>query len=210
MTPAGGTWWAAYEDGTRHFVVPGGLASTTRGMPFVWSAETHRPVAAVRTDSVGLVARRLPRRVRRCNRQGHQAGLLADTAEKRSRPDGRRPTQSGEDPLAAVIHVRRGLGSAARPISLVVLTGEHDSARRDAVEHALADLNGHVLVDLTGLRSDRHLDHQRAADQARELQRAGFKLELIMPSTQVHLSRTFDLLGIRNLVTIREDRPLSM
>jgi anti-anti-sigma regulatory factor len=44
----------------------------------------------------------------------------------------------------------------------------------------------------------------------RALQRAGFKLELILPPTQVHLSRTFDLIGIRNLVTIREDRPSSL
>ena len=55
MTPAGGTWWAAYEDGTRHFVVPV-ICFDDGGMPFVWSAESHRPVAAVRTDFVGLVA----------------------------------------------------------------------------------------------------------------------------------------------------------
>ena len=118
--------------------------------------------------------------------------------------------QSGDDPLAAVIHVRNGLGSAARPISLIQLAGEHDYGSKGRVERVLGGLNGHVLVDLTDCDLIDTSIINVLLTKHRELQRAGFKLELIIPSTQVHLSRTFDLLGIRNLVTIREDRPLSM
>ena len=51
----GGAWWAAYEDGDRHFVVPV-VGFDEHGLPFVWSAETHMPAAAVRTGFVGLVS----------------------------------------------------------------------------------------------------------------------------------------------------------
>ena len=118
--------------------------------------------------------------------------------------------QSGDDPLAAFIHVRGGLGSAARPISLVVLSGEHDYGSRERFERVLADLNSHVLVDLTDCDLIDTSIINVLLTKHRELQRAGLKLELIIPSAQVHLSRSFDLLGMRNLVTIREDRPLSM
>ena len=92
----------------------------------------------------------------------------------------------------------------------MVLTGEHDYGSKGRVEQVLAELHGHVLIDLTDCDLIDTSIINVLLTKHRELQRAGFKLELIIPSTQVHLSRTFDLLGIRNLVTIREDRPLSM
>ncbi len=54
LTPATG-WWAAYEDGARHFVVPI-LGFDDHGAPYVWSAETHQPVPAVRTSFIGVVS----------------------------------------------------------------------------------------------------------------------------------------------------------
>jgi hypothetical protein len=55
MTPVGGSWWAAYDDGSRHFVVPI-VCFDERGAPYVWSAETHRPVPAVRTSFIAVVS----------------------------------------------------------------------------------------------------------------------------------------------------------
>lgn len=55
MTPVGGTWWAVYEDGARHFVVPV-VCFDDQGAPYVWSAETHAPVPAVRTSFVAIVS----------------------------------------------------------------------------------------------------------------------------------------------------------
>ncbi|HEY1480771.1 MAG TPA: hypothetical protein VGF46_12110 [Gaiellales bacterium] len=55
MTPAPGTWWAAYHDGSRDYVVPV-VCFDAEGIPYVWSSETHRPTTAVRTEFVGLVS----------------------------------------------------------------------------------------------------------------------------------------------------------
>ena len=55
MTPTGGTWWAAYSDGNRRFVLPV-VCFDAHGMPHVWDAATHRPATAVRTEFVGLVS----------------------------------------------------------------------------------------------------------------------------------------------------------
>ncbi len=55
MTPVSGSWWAAYDDGSRHFVVPV-VCFDEQGAPYVWSAETHRPVPAVRTSFIAVVS----------------------------------------------------------------------------------------------------------------------------------------------------------
>jgi hypothetical protein len=55
MTPVCGSWWAAYEDASRHFVVPI-VCFDDHGAPYVWSAETHGLVSAVRTSFIGVVS----------------------------------------------------------------------------------------------------------------------------------------------------------
>jgi hypothetical protein len=55
LTPASGLWWAAYDEGARQFVVPV-VSFDAAGRPYVWSAESHAPVPAVRTSFVGLVS----------------------------------------------------------------------------------------------------------------------------------------------------------
>jgi hypothetical protein len=55
MTPVGGSWWAAYDDGTRQFVVPI-VCFDERGAPFVWSADLNGVVPAVRTSFIGVVS----------------------------------------------------------------------------------------------------------------------------------------------------------
>ena len=55
MTPAGGSWWAAYLEDDRAFVVPI-LCFDESGMPYVWSAETQGPAAVVRTGLIGVLS----------------------------------------------------------------------------------------------------------------------------------------------------------
>jgi hypothetical protein len=55
LTATGGLWWAAYDEGARQFVVPV-MSFDAAGRPYVWSAESHAPVPAVRTSFVGLVS----------------------------------------------------------------------------------------------------------------------------------------------------------
>lgn len=100
--------------------------------------------------------------------------------------------------------IRSGLGSAVRPVSLVTLTGEHDYGSRERIEGALGGIDGHVIVDLTTCELVDTSIVNVFLTKHRELQRSGFTLELIVPPTQVQLSRTFDLLGIRSIVHIRE------
>lgn len=105
------------------------------------------------------------------------------------------------------IEVRGGLGSTARPVSLISLTGEHDYGSKHRIEAVLQQVDGHVLIDLS------HCDLIDTSiinvilTKHRELQRAGYRLELIIPPTQVHLSRAFDLLGIRSILHIRDQPP---
>jgi hypothetical protein len=55
MTPVGGSWWAAYEDGSKVSVIP--IVGFDRaGAPYVWSVETHSLVPAVRTAFVAVVS----------------------------------------------------------------------------------------------------------------------------------------------------------
>lgn len=103
--------------------------------------------------------------------------------------------------------MRTHLGTAPRHVSLIALTGEHDYGSMQRIEGVLAQLHEHVLVDLSECELIDTAIINVLLTKHRELRREGFRLELIVPPTQVHLSRIFDLLGIRNLVTVRDGVP---
>jgi anti-anti-sigma regulatory factor len=104
------------------------------------------------------------------------------------------------------IEVRTGLGRGPRYVSLVTLQGELDLGSRPRLEKAFEGLHGHVLVDLAQCELIDTATINTILTKHRELRREGYTLELLVPPARVHLTRIFDLLGIRNLVTIR-DRP---
>jgi anti-anti-sigma regulatory factor len=106
--------------------------------------------------------------------------------------------------------VRTHLGSAARHVSLITLSGEHDYGAKPLVEAALDELHEHVLVDLSECQLIDTAIINVFLTKHRELRREGFRLELIVPPTQVHLTRIFDLLGIRSLVTVRDHPPIGL
>ncbi|MDX6524618.1 MAG: hypothetical protein QOI43_129 [Gaiellales bacterium] len=106
--------------------------------------------------------------------------------------------------------MRTHLGTAPRHVSLIELSGEYDYGSKESVEAALAQLHEHVLVDLSDCQLIDTAIINVILTKHRELQRDGFRLELIVPPSQVHLSRIFDLLGIRNLVTVRDHSPLGL
>ena len=105
-----------------------------------------------------------------------------------------------------LIEVRSGLGRGPRYVSLVTLQGEIDFGSRPRLEKVLEGLHGHVLVDLAQCELIDTATINVILTKHRELRREGYTLELLIPPARVHLTRIFDLLGIRNLVTIR-DRP---
>jgi anti-anti-sigma regulatory factor len=106
--------------------------------------------------------------------------------------------------------VRTHLGTAPQPVSLIELCGEHDYGSKPRIEAALDELHEHVLVDLSDCDLIDTAIINVILTKHRELRREGFKLELIVPPTQVHLSRIFDLLGIRSLLTVRDHPPLGL
>jgi anti-anti-sigma regulatory factor len=114
--------------------------------------------------------------------------------------------ESRFDSARPAIEVRTGLGRAPRFVSLVTLYGEVDYGSRTRFEEAFADLQGHVLVDLSSCELIDTTSINVILTKHRELRREGYGLELLIPPARVHLTRIFGLLGIRNLMTIH-DRP---
>jgi anti-anti-sigma factor len=119
-------------------------------------------------------------------------------------PGTRHPPHGGS--AEASIEVRSGLGRGPRYVSLVTLQGELDLGSRPRLEKVFEGLHGHVLVDLAQCELIDTATINVILTKHRELRREGYTLELLIPPARVHLTRIFDLLGIRNLVTIR-DRP---
>jgi anti-anti-sigma regulatory factor len=108
------------------------------------------------------------------------------------------------------IEVRSGLGRGPRYVSLVTLYGELDFGSRPDLDEVFEGLHGHVLVDLAHCELIDTASINVILTKHRELQREGYKLELLIPPARVHLTRIFDLLGIRNLVTIRDQPPFPL
>jgi anti-anti-sigma regulatory factor len=95
-------------------------------------------------------------------------------------------------------------------VSLITLSGEHDYGAKQRVEAALDELHEYVLVDLSECQLIDTAIINLFLTKHRELRREGFGLEFIVPPTQLHLARSFELLGIRDLVTVRDHPPLGL
>jgi anti-anti-sigma regulatory factor len=110
-----------------------------------------------------------------------------------------------EAPLPTV-RVVPGLGRASRSTA-VFLYGEHDYAAKETVERALEALGGHIIVDLSWCT---FIDSSIIAlilVKHATLARNGDYLEVIVPPTQQHLTGTFDRLGMRDLLHVRDAPP---
>jgi hypothetical protein len=105
------------------------------------------------------------------------------------------------------VRVRTGLGREIRGVSLVSLSGEHDYGSAAVVEEALRPLTGHLLVDLSPCQLIDTASINVILTKHRSLALDGYTLELLIPPARVHLTRVFDLLGIRNLMTVHAQPP---
>jgi anti-anti-sigma regulatory factor len=113
--------------------------------------------------------------------------------------------QSGEA-LPDTVRVVDGLGRA-HGSTVVFLYGEHDYAVRGAVESALDPLSGHVVVDLSWCAFlDSSIIAMILAKHA-ALARDGSELEIVLPPRHDHLAATFDQLGVRSLLHVRDAPP---
>jgi anti-anti-sigma regulatory factor len=113
----------------------------------------------------------------------------------------------GDLSRAPFVRVEPGLGRPRRPITAVFLHGEHDFGSRALVDDALASIHSDVLVDLSWCTFvDSSIIAMILAKHA-ALEREGRQLEVILPPTQTHLSRTFDRLGARQLMSVLDAPP---
>jgi anti-anti-sigma regulatory factor len=108
---------------------------------------------------------------------------------------------------APFVHTQGGLGQPQRPVTALFLHGEHDFGSRELVAGALAAVANDVLIDLSWCTFiDSSIIAMLLAKHA-ELESAGYQLELILPPAHVQLSRTFDRLGARTLMPVRDAPP---
>jgi anti-anti-sigma factor len=104
------------------------------------------------------------------------------------------------------VRVVESLGPDAA-ITVVVAYGEHDHASREVIEDALAPLHANVIVDLSWCSFiDSSIVAVLLAKHA-ELEAEGRWLELVVPHTNIDLSRTIERLGVAHLVRVRETSP---
>ena len=106
------------------------------------------------------------------------------------------------------MRVEEGLGRPRRPVTAVFLHGEHDFGSRALAGDALEAIHSDVLIDLSWCTFvDSSLIAMMLAKHA-ALEREGYGLEVILPPTHTHLSRTFDRLGARRLLPVRDAPPV--
>jgi anti-anti-sigma regulatory factor len=104
------------------------------------------------------------------------------------------------------VRVRRGLGDSRRPITLIEVEGDQVYDGRADLASALVTVDGHVIVDLTHCG---YIDKALIAallQRAVDLGRRGHRFELVVPPSGP-LARTVDVLGLRDVVWVRDDAP---
>ena len=87
------------------------------------------------------------------------------------------------------------------------LHGEHDFGSRGLVADALDPIDTDVLVDLSWCTFVDSSVIALILGKHAALEGAGHTLEIILPPTHAHLTRTFDRLGARAVVPIRDAPP---
>jgi anti-anti-sigma factor len=103
------------------------------------------------------------------------------------------------------------LGPADVPefAAVVSLQGEHDVSTADEVVATLRSISGNVLVDLGACEFIDSTTISALITASQELEREGQSLELVVPRENVVVSRTVDVVGLRGLLVVHEERPIS-
>jgi anti-anti-sigma factor len=91
--------------------------------------------------------------------------------------------------------------------AIVSLRGEHDLDSNAAVREALDSVDGDVLIDLTrcGFMDSSVVGTLLRTAQQRE--RAGHRLDLLVPPENRIIARTIEVASLRELLTVHERLP---
>ena len=92
--------------------------------------------------------------------------------------------------------------------AVVSLSGEHDLASAPQVLATLRSISGNQLVDLSACSFVDSSIISTLISASQELEREGHHLELLVPRENVIVARTLELVSMRDLFVIHEERPL--
>ncbi|MDX6569453.1 MAG: hypothetical protein QOH15_2031 [Gaiellales bacterium] len=111
------------------------------------------------------------------------------------------------DPPLHTIEVELRPAAAPTFAAAVRLAGEHDLATRRDIQDAIEPIEGDVLVDLTECEfiDSSVIVMLLATHYARR--REGRRLELLLPSENSKVTRTLEVSGAKQLLTVHVARP---
>ena len=117
------------------------------------------------------------------------------------------PATSGAPTSKATVTVvlphERDHGYAA----VLELRGEHDVATATSIDQALRGLEGNVLVDLAACELVDSTVIGVFLDDVRVRDREGQRLDLLLPASNAGITRTFEVMGVGELVIIHDSLP---
>jgi anti-anti-sigma factor len=105
------------------------------------------------------------------------------------------------------VHVELGPTREREFAAIVSLRGEHDLATASLVSDAIGAIDGNVLVDLSECT---FLDSTVIGvlfARNQELEQAGHFLEVVAPRENTRISRTLELVHMRDVIVVQEARP---
>lgn len=108
---------------------------------------------------------------------------------------------------AGVVDIEVAAESTPGYAATVILRNEHDLATSQGIETVLAPLVGNVLVDLSECDFMDSTVITVLLRKARELEREGYQLELVVPPENVHVTRIAEVVGLRAFTTVHDRRP---
>jgi anti-anti-sigma factor len=115
--------------------------------------------------------------------------------------------QNAHDPTVRTVEVELLPVAAPAFAATVRLSGEHDLATRREIQDAIDPIEGDVLVDLSACEfiDSSVIVMLLAAHYARR--REGQRLELLLPVENSKVTRTLEVSGARQLLTVHVARP---
>ena len=106
------------------------------------------------------------------------------------------------------IEVRYASPGSSVFAAIVSLYGEHDLDSHETVTQALEPIDGDVLVDLSDCRFIDSTTVNALIAKSQQLQRRGHRLELVAPTSNAHVARVVEVVGMRSFLTVHERSPV--